>query len=795
MNGLVSNLIERCVGLKTVSGEGTAWSLDYNWPWPSWITMLAVVLAAMFIVAIYLREGRRASRAYRLMLAAARISLVALALLMLAQVTLSLTRTGLPYVALLVNDSQSMTIADRYEDKIQKALEDRVKQLSPQDAETTRWNLLRTLVCERDAALLKTLSRQYKLRVYFLTGVRLSRQPEPEAAAAEIKTLKPTGETSRIGAAVRDVLDDLRGAMPAGIVITSDGINTEGPSLADAAAYAQRRGVPLFCIGLGSPRPRRELALSDLMVDNVVFVGDAVNFECKLSSAGFQGAKAMVVLREKGKSDVLAKSEVALGPDEQSQTVRLVYRPAEAGQFEYVLEAQPPQGELQTENNRLSRTIQVRKEKLRVLLAQAGPSFEFRYLRNVLQRDDTIELHTVLQDSDPEHAEQDKAALRMFPEHREDLFAYDVIILGDLNPALLSASAMQSLAAFVDQPGKGGALVLLAGPKYMPLAYRDTPLARLMPINPGGVRLPDPNQPITEGFKLKPTDLGLAAPGMQLGDSPAETQAIWQNLPDLYWFAEAQDLKPGARVLAEHPSRTTPDGRPLPIFIMQYVGAGKVLFHATDETWRWRWRVGDLYFARYWIQTIRYLSRSKLAEGGREVTLSTDRRQYAQGEPVRLSARFADERLAPAEDNAVTVMVEQPGQKTQPLQLLRSSLGRGIFEGQLNRPTPGTYHAWIAAPVVEGRAPTADFIVSPPPGEFAQVRMDESALREAAKLTGGRYYDFQSAGNLLRDLPPGRQVPVETLSPMPLWNKWPFVLLFLVLLVGEWLLRKRGGMV
>ena len=67
-----------------------------------------------------------------------------------------------------------------------------------------------------------------------------------------------------------------------------------------------------------------------------------------------------------------------------------------------------------------------------------------------------------------------------------------------------------------------------------------------MPIDPGGVRLPDPNQPITEGFKLKPTELGLASPAMQLGDSPAETQDIWQNLPDLYWFAEAQDLKPGA---------------------------------------------------------------------------------------------------------------------------------------------------------------------------------------------------------------------------------------------------------
>jgi hypothetical protein len=795
MSGTLPIWIERWFGLETAAGEGTAWSLDYAWPWPSWATLLVIVIAAVFIVAIYLREGRHAGRAYRLALAAVRFSIVAVVLLMISQVTLLLKRTGLPFVAVLVDDSQSMTIADRYDEKTHILLADRIKKYTPEDAEITRWNLVRTLLCGQNSALLNGLAEEYKLRVYFLTAVRLSRQPDVRGVAEEIKSMKPGGETSRIGSAVRAVIDDLRGAMPAAIVILSDGINTEGPSLGDAAAYAQRRGVPLFCIGFGGNQPVRDLKLSDLLVDDVVFVDDVVNFECKLSATGFQGSKALVMLHEKGKSDVLAKTEITLGPDDQSQTVRLVYRPTLAGQFEYTVEVEPQEGELQTANNRQSRMVQVRKEKLRVLLAQVSPSYEYRYLRNVLERDETIELSTFLQDADLEHAGQDKAALRMFPERREDLFSYDVIILGDLNPALLGSPAMQSLAEFVDQPGKGGALVLIAGPMYMPLAYRDTPLSRLMPVDLNSVRLPDPNEPITDGFVLKPTELGLAGPAMQLGDSPAETQNIWQNLAPLYWFAEVPALKPGARVLAEHPTLTARDGRPLPIFVMQYVGAGKVLFHGTDETWRWRWRVGDVYFARYWIQTIRYLSRSKLADGGRAVTLTSDRRQYAQGETVQIRVRFADERLAPAEDTGVTVVVEQPGQPTQRMQLRRATAGRGTFEGSLIRSLPGSYRIWLASPSVEGPAPAGDFIVSPPPGEFARVRMDEAALREAAKVTGGRYYDFQSAGNLLRDLPPGRQAPIETLPPKPLWNKWPLLMLFLVLIIDEWLLRKRGGMV
>ncbi len=197
-------------------------------------------------------------------------------------------------------------------------------------------------------------------------------------------------------------------------------------------------------------------------------------------------------------------------------------------------------------------------------------------------------------------------ALNIFPVRRDGpdgLFSYDVVIFGNVNPSLLSPTALQNLADFVDRPEKGGAVVFVAGPNFMPQAYRDTPLARLMPFDPAKARNPEPNKPLTDGFVAQPTEMGLASPPMQLGDSREQSQALWQKLPPLYWMTEVSDLKPSARVLAEHPTRKGPDGKRLPLIIMQYVGGGgKVLFQATDETYRWRRRVGDLYFARYWIQ-------------------------------------------------------------------------------------------------------------------------------------------------------------------------------------------------
>ena len=77
----------------------------------------------------------------------------------------------------------------------------------------------------------------------------------------------------------------------------------------------------------------------------------------------------------------------------------------------------------------------------------------------------------------------------------------------------------------------------------------------------------------------------------------------------------------------------------------------------------------------------------------------------------------------------------------------------------------------------------------------ALILVYEEALEAMAATEGIQSYTFDSVDRLPDDLPRGRQVPIESLPPKPLWNRWPVVLLFLTLLVGEWILRKLGSMV
>ena len=792
MNGILPNWLERWLGVEAASpGEGTVWSLDNTWAWAPWITLLLAMFAVAWVVYFYAREGPAAGRWMKAALISMRLALIALVVFMIAEFTLSLRRTGLPTVAIIVDDSASMGLDERYDDKKLHALVTRRIQSAGLE-QVNRLNLAKTVLLEKGTNLLAAIERHYRLKLYLASSAARPQTGDLAAMRSAIRELEPRGDTSRLGSALRYVLGDLRGTPPAAIIFLTDGINTDGESISEAARTARRKSVPLFTIGLGSEQPARDLELADLLVDEVVFVDDVVNFEFKLTGRGYAGKTVDVVLREEGKPTVLAQMKVTLDEEGKPQRLHLPYRPNQVGEFEYVVEVEHLPDEAQLENNRQQRLVSVRKEQIRVLMVQAYPNYEFRYLKNMLERDSTIQLKTVLQEADLEYAEQDQSALRVFPVRREELFAYDVVIFGDVNPSFLSSSVLANLHDFVEK--KGGGVAFIAGSQYTPIAYRNTPLEPLFPIDLNSIATPAAGESLDQGFVVQPTELGLASPQMQLGDSAAETARVWQDLPPLYWLLEVPQVKPAARVLAEHPTRMSSDGRRLPVFLMQYVGAGKVLFHATDDTWRWRFRVGDVFFARYWVQAVRYLSRSKLLGKDHAVELTVDRREYRRGEMVRLRVRFIDERQAPAEDDTVAVVVEREGQKNQRIMLERNATNRGIFEGSFSDALDGKYHAWIASPTLEGKAPSTDFLVTVPPGELERVQMDAGELKRAAEETRGRFYRIAEVDRILDDLPLGHQVPIETLPPEVLWNRWWLLLAFLALAVSEWMLRKRKGM-
>src|SRR5262245_14191196 len=104
MSGILPEWLEPWLGVEAASpGEGTLWTLENTWSIPPWATLLLVMFLAGWVAYFYAREGSRAGRASRTFLAALRLVVMAITVFMIAEFTLSLRRTGLPTVAILID--------------------------------------------------------------------------------------------------------------------------------------------------------------------------------------------------------------------------------------------------------------------------------------------------------------------------------------------------------------------------------------------------------------------------------------------------------------------------------------------------------------------------------------------------------------------------------------------------------------------------------------------------------------------------------------------------------------------
>ena len=95
-------------------GEGIAPNIRLEQPWPQWLFVFTALGSIALICWLYRHEGK-ASTASKVALAAIRIALVLLAMFMLSEAVLSVERTGLPYLAILIDDSESEGIVDQYD--------------------------------------------------------------------------------------------------------------------------------------------------------------------------------------------------------------------------------------------------------------------------------------------------------------------------------------------------------------------------------------------------------------------------------------------------------------------------------------------------------------------------------------------------------------------------------------------------------------------------------------------------------------------------------------------------------
>lgn len=631
---------------------------------------------------------------------------------------------------------------------------------------------------------------------------------------------EPTGRRTAIAAALTDTLALIASRPVAGVVILSDGRSVD--TLSDSLRERLKR-VDVFGVPLGSADPLPDLAIARVEAPGAAFLNDTVPVRIDLERLG-QADPPPSTLRvvDSATGLVLAEQRVEaadLGPaGDAPLSVTLTIRPTTPGSARWDVQIVPDSPDLLAQNNRQALEIELVDRPLRVLYFDGYPRWEQRYIKNLLLREPSIRGTAMILSPDRRYAQDGDEPLTALPRTPDDWLPYDVVVLGDFRADLLSQEQAESLRQHVATRGAG--VLWIAGPGATPKTWASSPLADLLPMSisssRGGAEVSDAAQGVT----IWRTSLAQRLGVLELGDPDPQTGvSSWpMGVSDprtgwsiLRWsqLLAPDRLKATAEVLAlgvpenawpvagdaplSAPSSSTLNSATPLVTSMRY-GAGRSIYIATDEIWRWRYGRGEALTERFWIPLIRALGRDRLARTGQAAMLEITPRQARVDQPVRLVVRLLDQSLVDRGAESVLLRIARSGPTgdSETPVAIRLAQEAGAQAASTYAATwvatqPGRYQITTDDALLPGLS--GEIVISHPDDELRRLETDHALLALLSEPNAGRTL---AAADLspLADLPSRARTVEGEPDIETLWDKPLALALLLTLLVLEWIGRR-----
>jgi hypothetical protein len=573
-----------------------------------------------------------------------------------------------------------------------------------------------------------------------------------------------------------------------GIVLISDGDWNEGPPPVQAATKLRVQGVPVFSVPVGSATRLPDVELLSLGAPTFGVVGKPVRIPFTIESTLPHEHLTTVSLKSSDGDEVT--EEVRIAPMGRTNG-SLLWKPTRTGNLTLTLDVPKHPDETQGDNNRLMAPIAIREEKLRVLVVESLPRWEYRYLRNALSRDPGVDLRCLLfHPGLSKVGGGNKDYIKQFPAGLDELSKFDVVFLGDvgLDDGHLTTEQCRLLKGLVEHQASG--LVFMPGSQGRQLSLLDTALADLFPVvmdttQPGGWGSRTPGQ-----FEL--TELGRRSLLTNLADTQENNVEVWEDLPGFQWYAAVVRAKSGSEVLAVHKDAANQYGR-LPLLVTRTFGAGKVLFMGTDGAWRWRKGVEDKYHYRFWGQVVRWMAYQRnMAKG------ETMRLYYAPDQPrvrqtLALHANVMERSGEPLSHGDVSARITAPSGKVETVHFRSAGDEWGVFHGRFTANEPGRHEIVLACKQTGATLETSVFVQGDSaerPGRPARPEV----LEEIARVTHGKTLARGKMDQLLQVLA-SLPEPPPSVRRAQLWSHPLLLGIVTLLLGGFWIGRKVIGLI
>ncbi len=733
-------------------------------PVGGWALFVLFLLAAGALATwAYLTSPAPLSRGQRTLLWICRAGALVIVLLVLSRPVVVLDRPvrGKPLVTVLVDRSASMGV---------------------RDAGGGQTRLARATEIARDLdERLDTAGDRYDVRVRSFSG---GLESETDLVGPlEIDSLG----ASSAGDAMATLLREPDVARLAGVVLLSDGATTRGR---DVVSMAEEMPVPVFAVALGDSVSPPDLQLLGVDVPPAAFVGEPVVANVRLRWTG--DVTQPVTLTVSDDQGTVATHDVRIPAAGALMEVPFRITPSRPGQMFYRVEALRPgdagaRVDSVSVNDAARFALDVRKDRLQILVVEEHLSWDYTFLTRTLERDSTLAYSFLVSTATGKSLALGEKRVDAFPDDLASLNAFRAVVIGDVSRAILDDAHCELLARYVEG---GGGLLLLGGNGIDGLGrLSDTVLERVSPVElraPSSAGRHQMSGPLTP----RVTMLGDAHPLVALHGDALQNRALWADLPPLRPAAAQYSARPGAQVLVEHGSGALVH----PLITIGRSGAGRVLVFSGQSLWKWHFlREGlggdDDFFNRFWVGAIRWLADPEPLE---RIRVAPERLVFPLGREVVLAGRVLGADLAPLADASLSATLFGARDSLR-LDAEWDEGGGVAFRAGALAPGHYSYRVGVESPGGPPAIREGEFVVDSSGPEYWDLTAKPDELRRASHVSGGLFLRDDGLDPRLESLavsPVAASVTTEHL----LWNHPLPLLVFLVLLGVEWWIRRRSGL-
>jgi hypothetical protein len=795
--GTVAHNLWSGIGTLGVDAPGTEWFvfLGLN---PGW-ALFAAVLCGLLIYWIYGKRYAELNFFQRSALVSLRAAFVAVLFFILTEPT-SMRRieTVREQTLLVLQDvSLSMGISDS---RISTVDKERVRivfgEAMPEEtSEPSRLELAAAVAANDQLKLWGRLAKTHKLK-FAAFSQELGRietvAPDEGSSVGEAVSQLYESYTVRdaqtsLSNSLREAVDQLSGEPVSAVMLISDGVNTAGPPIEEAVRYASRIGLPVYAYSPGADR-LRDLSVSAVRAPAMVLENESVVLAVRLEGYGFSDQLVELRLIEGG--SVVKRKQVRL--EAEGVTTTTITCPGfSTGLRSLVLEVDELEGESVAENNKAELSLKVRSSKLRVLLIERVARWDFRYLFDTLRQDPRVDVNAVMLDGDSSLGSDPQS--RFLPElpKVDELLKYQVVVIGDVDPARFPVSYLDAFQQLARQVG--GGVLFHAGRHYNPVAFKGSDLEDLFPVE-----LVTNSKTVNEELqKLELTAEGMTSDIMRLRDQTEENEELWASFPPVSWVANSGSAKPLADVLLVAPGMSLGSEAAQPVLARMQVGRGQTFYIGFDETWRWRSRVGREHYLKIWGQIFFELGMDRMLGASDRVQFVSDKEVYHRNEEVVISGRVFSEEFELLEASSIPARIEiRSGESDASAQQVKEILfvpvpdQVGYYTASFPATEPGHYTLKTELdPPAE-----LSFLVKEMNRELHQPELDLESLRLLCEETGGRLLREEDLHRMPEWIKESQPPTVSNVTQINLGLTPLVYFSALALLCGEWGLRRFWGL-